>query len=325
MQRSDLSLKWLEIFRLTAKLGSVQAVAKQTGLSISTVSHHLRSLEDQLGVSLVDHNRRPMTVTHAGGVFLKHIDEALNLIRKARAEVTLGNMTEARYLRLGLIEDFDSDIGPELAVYLAGAMPKCDFAHHTRFSRDILDLLKGQKLDVGIASHTGESLGNLQEYPLLRDPFVLALPASSSSDPEDYLSGSVNLPMLRYARDQQISTQIETQLRRLKINLPNRFEVESNQTMMAMIGAGTGWAVTTPTCYFRAQRFHDQVRLHPFPTKGFARYVSMVATAECAELVIGTINAKMRSLLQMRLITPAHEAMPWLKDSFHLLSAEGKS
>ncbi len=72
-----------------------------------------------------------MTLTPAGAVFLKNIDVALNLIRKARAEVTLGNMTDARHLRLGLIEDFDSDIGPELAVLLANDMPKCDFAHYT--------------------------------------------------------------------------------------------------------------------------------------------------------------------------------------------------
>ena len=43
MQETDLSLKWLEVFKLTAALGSVRAVAKETGLSISTVSHHLKS------------------------------------------------------------------------------------------------------------------------------------------------------------------------------------------------------------------------------------------------------------------------------------------
>lgn len=322
MPRSDLSLKGLEVFQLTARLGSVQAVAQETGLSISTVSHHLRTLEEQLGIALLDHARRPMRLTPQGGGFLKHVDEALKLIARARAEVTLGTMAEARHLRLGLIEDFDSDIGPELAVCLATGMPKCDFAHHTRFSRGILDMLHRQRLDIGIAARPGDGPGELQEFPILRDPFVVAVPASSHAEPRDFLSGAAGLPLLRYVRDQQISTQIETQLRRMKIALPRRFEVESNQTMMAMIASGAGWAVTTPTCYFRARRFHSQVRLHPFPGKGFARHLSLFATADCAAPVIAAVNATLRDLVAARLIRPAHQAMPWLAQSFHMLTPE---
>lgn len=325
MEKSHLSLKALEVFQLTASQGSVQAAARETGLSASTVSHHLRSLEDQLGVTLLDHARRPMTLTPAGAVFLKNINEALKLIRKAQAEVTLGNMTQARYLRLGLIEDFDSDIGPELAVFLANGMPMCDFAHYTRFSSEILDMLQAQKLDIGIASHPSNSTSQLKEFPLLRDPFVLAIPANCKARPEEFLNGSGGLPMLRYARDQHIRKQIGAQLRRLKIDLPVRFEVESNQTMMAMIAAGSGWAVTTPTCYFRARRFHEKVQLHPFPAKGFARHLSLFAREECADEVIRTINSAMRNLIEMRLIQPAIEAMPWLSDELNLLPSTSKA
>mgnify|MGYP001385135846 CR=1 FL=1 len=45
MNMSHISLKWLEVFHLVACHGSVQAAAREAGLSISTVSHHLRSLE----------------------------------------------------------------------------------------------------------------------------------------------------------------------------------------------------------------------------------------------------------------------------------------
>ena len=68
MQKS-LSLRWLEVFQLIAKSGSIQQVASETDLSISTVSNHLRSLETALSVDLVDHGRRPMGLTPAGEVF----------------------------------------------------------------------------------------------------------------------------------------------------------------------------------------------------------------------------------------------------------------
>jgi DNA-binding transcriptional LysR family regulator len=140
MLKTKPSLKWLEIFQLLSKRGSVSAVAFETGLSVSTVSHHLRSLENHLGVALLEHNRRPMSLTPAGETFLKNISNALEIFHKAEQEVTLGNLGEAHRLRIGLIEDFENDIAPELVVRLATEMPRCDFVHYSRSSHDVLQL-----------------------------------------------------------------------------------------------------------------------------------------------------------------------------------------
>ena len=52
--RKDLSLKWLELFQICAQQGiSCRRRRMKTGLSVSTVSHHLSNLEDNLGVDLV--------------------------------------------------------------------------------------------------------------------------------------------------------------------------------------------------------------------------------------------------------------------------------
>lgn len=319
MKRTDLSLKGLEVFQLVATMGSAQAVAQETGLSVSTISHHLRSLEDQLGVALLDHRRRPMVLTPAGGVFLKYIDEALGLIRKAQAELVTGDVHQATSLRLGLIEDVDSEIGPELAVMLASGMPRCAFTHHTRPSHEILRLLRKRQIDIGLANRPSDAVLDLQETPFLRDPFVLAVPVSAELAPEGFLAGDSKLPFLRYSTAQIISGQIEAQLRRLKVSLPTRFNIESHQTMMAMIAAGEGWAITTPLSFMRARRFHRQVRLHPFPSKGFARFLSVFATPECSQTSQQMVCHTLQSLTRKRALQPALEMMPWLERDFHLL------
>ena len=86
-----LSLRWLEVFRLIAKSGSIQQVASETGLSISTVSNHLRSLEDALGIALVDHGRRPMSLTPAGEVFSRYVRDGLTVLKRGEAEIRSGN------------------------------------------------------------------------------------------------------------------------------------------------------------------------------------------------------------------------------------------
>ncbi|MDX1785446.1 LysR family transcriptional regulator [Roseovarius sp. ZX-A-9] len=318
MKRSSLSLKWLEVFQLAARSGSIRDVAEETGLSVSTVSHHIRALEMALGVSLLDHRRRPMVVTPAGALFVRSVDEALQLLRKAEVEVRSGTLPETRALALALIEDFDSEIAPELARILTGAMPNCEFRHLTRPSHEILGLLHNREIDIGIATRPQSDPPDLIEHPLLRDPYVLAVPAAQQIAPEDYLTGRCPLPLLRYAKSQIMGAQIEAQLRRLRIDLPRQFEFESNQSIMGLIAEGGGWAITTPLNYMRAHRFHRQISLIAFPGKGFARYISVFTGDVHSAAVTSTVTGTLRRLIQNRAVDPAVERMPWLQGAFAL-------
>ncbi len=319
MKKSQLSLKWLEVFQLIARTGSVRDVAVETGLSISTVSHHLRSLEDHLGTSLINHKLRPMVLTPAGNIFLRDTQEALRLLRKAEIEVVSGNMIEVPSLRLGLLEDFDSEIAPELALILSAGMKNCAFSHYTRPSHEILSLLREGKIDVGLATKSVDDVLDLVEYPILRDPFVLAVPARHQGSPIDYLSEANDLPFLRYSHSQIIGRQIEAQLRRLRVSLPNRFEMESNQSIMGMVAEGGGWAITTPMNFIRAKRFHKDIELHQFPSKNFARSLSVFTTEQYAQNVSQLIADNLRRLIQIRAIEPIVAMFPWLEDAFILL------
>ena len=278
MQRANLSLRGLEVFLAVARSGSVRKVAAETGLSASTISHHLRTIEDGLGIKLLDHSRRPMVLTPAGSVFARHVEEGLRSIRRGETELIAGDLAETRELRLGIVDDFDSEVAPDLAQFLARAMPKCTFLHHTRPSHEIIRLLYERKLDVGVATHPAADISGLAEHPLLRDPFVLALPADNPPDPDALVAGRATLPLLRYSHNQVIGTLIEAHLRRSRISLPNRFELESNQSIMGMVAEGSGWAITTPTCYGRARRFHDRIMLRPFPGREFTRTLSLLTT-----------------------------------------------
>lgn len=318
----QMSLKWLEVFRITAQTGSVQATAERTGLSISTVSNHLSRLDSYLGVDLLDHNRRPMVLTARGAIFLRYVEDALGLLEQALATVTTDEPFNLHQLRFAIIDDFDSDIGPELARILAASLPNCQFTHYTRVSHEILNLLRDRDLDIGIATQTTLALPNVMEFPLLRDPFVLALPESSTTSPDDFLQGKSGLPLLRYNRNQIIGALVEAQLNRLRLKLDNYFELDSTASIMALIAQGSGWAITTPSCYARAKRFQQQVKLVPFPAQEFARRISIFVAEPQALSVAKFISATMRNLLATRAIDPTTERHPWLKDRYRLLADE---
>lgn len=320
--RKALNLRWLEIFQLCARNGSLRQTADETGLSISTVSHHLRSLEDHLGVALFNHARRPMVLTPKGHVFLRDIDIALRTIRKAKAEASAGDLAEASYLRLGTIEDLESDVIPDLAVHLSRRMPDCDFLYHTATSREIIDMLRDRELDLGIATAPSDRLRDLQDRPLLRDPFVIVLPAGVEPSVSEVLKEGFSLPFLQFSSDLIIARQIEAQLRRVGLSLPHKFECGSNQTLMAMVAAGAGWTITTPLLFSRAKRFRPQLRMQPFPGKRFARTLSLITTPDCSRSVLEIVNGRIRRALDAQVIRPLVETAPWLESQFRLVGGD---
>jgi DNA-binding transcriptional LysR family regulator len=315
----DLSLKWLEIFQICAQKGSLQAAAEDTGLTISTVSHHLRNLEDHLGVELFNHARRPMVLTPKGQVFLRNIDDALYSIRKAKAEASSGSIAEASYLRMGTIQDFESDIVPELAVFLSRNMPSCAFLYQTDSSLAIIEMLRNRHLDLGITTTPDDRLRDLQDRPLLRDPFVVVLPRFNEQSLSDIVEGRTRLPFLRFSSNLIISRQIESQMRRLGLRAPSNFECSNNQTLMAMVAAGAGWAITTPLLFSRAEQFKSKLAMHRFPGKSFSRTLAIVATPDCSRSVLELIDTKMRALISDKVISAQLETTPWLADSFKLV------
>ncbi|NOR29598.1 MAG: LysR family transcriptional regulator [Sulfitobacter sp.] len=316
----DLNLKWLELFQICAQKGTLQAAAQESGLTISTVSYHLRSLEDHLGVALFNHSRRPMVLTPKGTAFLRNIDQALHSIRKAKAEASAGTLSDASFLRIGTIEDFDSDITPELAVFLSARMPACDFMYHTDSSHSVIKMLRDRQLDLGVTTVPSESMRDLQDRPLLRDPFVIVLPQVDDRSLTEIVEGRTKLPFLRFSSNLMIAQQIESQLRRIGVTPAKRFECSSHQTLMAMVAAGAGWTITTPLHFSRAKRFHSRLRMHRFPGKTFSRTLAIVITPDCSSSLVDLVDGKLRSLILEHAIAPLHQSNPWLEDSFTLVT-----
>ncbi|MBT0959447.1 LysR family transcriptional regulator [Alphaproteobacteria bacterium KMM 3653] len=319
MARKELSLKGLELFQICARKGSLQAAARDSGLSLSTVSHHLRSLEAHIGSPLFDHSRRPMILTPRGQTFLRNIDDALLAIRKATSEAAAGAGHDVSHLRIGAIEDLDSDIIPELAVSLTRAMPNCSFLFHSDASSGVTEMLRNRKLDIGLACNV-EGLGEeLSAQNLMRDPFIAVLPKGAEFSARDLISGKADLPFLRFTPNLLIGRQIEAHLRRSRVTLANRFECANTQTLLAMVAAGAGWTITTPLLLSRARRFQPSLKAQPYPGRAFARTLMLVSTADCSSSVCDQIEGNLRDLLERHAVAPMLKLLPWLEGDFTLL------
>lgn len=90
-----MDLRQLEIFAKVAELGSFSRAAEALFLTQPTVSEHIRSLEQEFGVRLLDRLGRGAAVTRAGQLLLSHARHMLAVSREARQAMDgfLGRMS----------------------------------------------------------------------------------------------------------------------------------------------------------------------------------------------------------------------------------------
>lgn len=316
-----ISLRGLEVFEALARHGSVAQVATITGLSQPAVSQQMRNLETALGTALVDHGRRPMRLTPAGEAFLRRTRMALAELRMGASELNTVDLAHITDLSLGVIDDFDDDLTPRLALILAESLSHSRFRLITAASTQLIKDTAAGHLHMAISANDGPVPAQLRSHPLARDPFILVAPAMSPETAEALLAGKGALPFLRYGQDQMIAGQIEALLGQNGHSLPTRFEIGSHLALMAMVARGFGWTITTPLGFMRAARFHDALTPHDLPGTPAARQISLLSGGDWLGDVPISIAKAMRALLSEHTIDPALAKMPWLEGQLTLIDA----
>lgn len=98
-----MNLRFVEAFYWVASLKSISRAAEKLFLTQSAMSSRISTLEDELGVLLLDRRDKQFKLTVAGTRFLTYADKLLQLQRDAKAEV--GSVVSAPVsVRIGAIE-----------------------------------------------------------------------------------------------------------------------------------------------------------------------------------------------------------------------------
>src|SRR5882757_2198544 len=86
MDRSDVTLERMRTFVRVAERGSLSAVARELGVGQSTVTRHLRELEEAVGMPLLSRTTRRVTITDEGGRYYANSIQILRLVEQAGDE-----------------------------------------------------------------------------------------------------------------------------------------------------------------------------------------------------------------------------------------------
>lgn len=141
----------LTAFAAIADHGNFSKAAVHLGVSTSTLSHMIRSLEERLGIRLLNRTTRSVALTEAGDSLLRQIHPALDLLGKAMESVNDLRDTPAGVLRLSVASlAVGTVIDPILPGFRA-AYP--DVALDIVVDDSLADIVDG-RFDAGIRSGT---------------------------------------------------------------------------------------------------------------------------------------------------------------------------
>ena len=168
----------LEYLLAVANCGSFSLAAEHCFVTQPSLSMQIKSLEEELGVVLLDRSKKPVIPTEAGEVVLAEIRETLRAydhIREAVAE--LKGETSGR-LRLGVI--------PTIAPYLLHKFipdfvrdyPKVELEIAEMVTADIVDALRRDRIDAALVA--GGTLSSAASDVYKRQVPSLRVPGESA-------------------------------------------------------------------------------------------------------------------------------------------------
>jgi len=106
MDRSDVTLERMRTFVRVAERGSLSAVAREFGIGQSTVTRHLRELEEAVGVPLLSRTTRRVTMTDEGSRYYADSIQILRLVEQAGDEARSTRGAQAGVIRISCTAAF---------------------------------------------------------------------------------------------------------------------------------------------------------------------------------------------------------------------------
>jgi molybdate transport repressor ModE-like protein len=281
-----------------AREGSFGRAATALGYTQSAVSQQIATLERLVGQKLVERPGGPKAVslTEAGRLLLTHADAIAARVAAAQADLTALGDGQAGTLRVGVFQSVGQRILPDLMRRFIDSWPKVEVSlTESADDAELLALVERGELDLTFADLPLVD-GPFESLELLRDPYVLVVPAGSP------LSGRPAPPSLReIAQLDLIGHKHCRTLEQLKtvFRQPLRFVFQSdhNQTVQALVAAGVGVALVPRLTVDADDETTDVVELQKLPPRLIAigwhrdryrtpaaRAFVETAQAVCAEL-----------------------------------------
>ena len=240
-----VKLELYRVFQEVARMGNISAAAQNLYISQSAVSQSIKTLERKLGQPLFIRSTKKVQLTPAGQLLLKHVEPAMNLIRRGENQ-----LFDSQGLGLGQLHIGASDticryyLVPFLS-HFHSLYPNIHIKVTNRTSIECARLLENGQVDFIITNYPNSALSNTQNIEMLR-PFHDVFAANEAFFPlkgrKMSLEELQTYPILMLDKKSTTSEFLHSMFQKHQLDLVPEIELSSNDLLLDLARIGLGIA-----------------------------------------------------------------------------------
>jgi DNA-binding transcriptional LysR family regulator len=242
-----LELRHLAALKAVAQEGTFGRAAARLGYTQSAISQQIATLEKIVGQRLIDRpgGPRPVSLTEAGRVLLRHVEGISARLRAAQADLAALGAGDAGPLRIGTYQSVGAKILPTLLPQFKASWPQVEVTLvESANDNDLIELVERGELDLAFVMLPVRA-GPFEVAELMRDPYVLLVQAGSplaKRERPPALREIAELPLIGH-RQCRTTHEIESRVRMSGREARIVFRSDDNGTVQGLVAAGMGAAL----------------------------------------------------------------------------------
>ncbi len=173
-----MDLKQLEYIVAIEKYGTMTEAAGQLFITPSALNQQLLKLEKELDIPLFTRNRRHMTPTEAGRVYLEAAKQMLALRQATYSHLQDLADCQTGSFEVGLTFEHSSDLFARIYPQFHKKYPGISIQCHQMLVPEMLDMLVSGQLDLAFILSGKPEIYNVEYIPLSEENLLLGIPRS---------------------------------------------------------------------------------------------------------------------------------------------------
>lgn len=235
-----MSIRHLKTLVAIADKGSFFGAADAIFITQAAVSMQMKTLEEELGLTLFDRTKRPPTLNEAG---LAVVPKARKIVRSYETfmQSSLDMEDLAGNLSLGAVPTMFNGILPFALVNLRNSVPKLHISVSSGLSSSLVQQVERGSIDAAIVSEPPYERPGLIWTTFGKEELVLIAPLDSPNLPPEKLLESN--PYIRFSRSAWVGKIIEDYLNEQSITVNETMQLDTLEALSVMVYHGLGVSV----------------------------------------------------------------------------------
>ena len=313
-----LTLRGLRIFIALEEARSVAGAAQKLGMSKSSVSQHVSSMEQSIGTTLFDRQQKPISLTPAGHVLSLHAHDIVAKVKQAEAALANRDANSLPLVNFAIIDDLDASLTPVMATALQAKLPQSYIRTFSGRSDEVTARMMAREADLAITASIPADVARFEIQELFREHFILVTAKDCYSKAKDWRRQLEALPLVQYSENMPVGHLVLTHLKRIRLNVNRHYSFETTRSVIATVAKTGGWTLATPLSLLDASRFYEEIDVFPLPFAELSRSVFMINRVNELGTLPEILTDTFQQLLRSELVPELNRMAPGVADKLEI-------